>query len=191
MGDQERTLVQQNAPAVSSTMPVSIELRVFLIRRTPACPAGRTPKIGLSRSESILPLSAAAMPNEFTQQTESRFGRLLHFSTEHRKSAVVACCATRYSSSVIKSFKHKGLRRYYETGNKSGIQVKHAARLRLQLAALDTARVIDDMKVPGYRLHPLKGRAKDRWSIWVSGNWRLTFEFRDGNAYVLDYEDYH
>ena len=63
--------------------------------------------------------------------------------------------------------------------------------IRLQLAALDTARVIDDMDVPGYRLHPLKGRAKNRWSIWVSGNWRLTFEFRDGNAYVLDYEDYH
>jgi proteic killer suppression protein len=92
---------------------------------------------------------------------------------------------------VIKSFKHKGLRRYYETGSKSGIQAKHAARLRLQLAALDTSRVIDDMDVPGYRLHPLKGRAKSRWSIWVSGNWRLTFEFRDGNAYVLDYEDYH
>ena len=65
------------------------------------------------------------------------------------------------------------------------------ARLRLELAALDTARVIGDLEVPGYRLHPLKGRAKNRWSIWVSGNWRLTFEFRDGNAYVLDYEDYH
>jgi proteic killer suppression protein len=83
---------------------------------------------------------------------------------------------------VIKSFKHKGLRRFYETGNKSGIQAKPAARLRLQLAALDTARVTDDMD---------KGRARNRWSIWVSGNWRLTFEFRDGNAYVLDYEDYH
>jgi proteic killer suppression protein len=47
------------------------------------------------------------------------------------------------------------------------------------------------MDIPGYRLHPLKGRAQDRWSIWVSGNWRLTFEFRDGNAYILDYEDYH
>ena len=92
---------------------------------------------------------------------------------------------------MIKSFHHKGLQRYYETGSKSGIHAKHAARLRLQLAALDTARVIGDMEVPGYRLHPLKGRAKNRWSIRVSGNWRLTFEFRDGNAYVLDYEDYH
>ena len=92
---------------------------------------------------------------------------------------------------MIKSFKHKGLKRYYETGIKSGIQTKHASRLRLQLAALDTSRAIDDMDVPGYRLHPLKGRATNRWSISVSGNWRLTFEFRDGNAYVLDYEDYH
>jgi len=92
---------------------------------------------------------------------------------------------------VIKSFKHKGLRKYYETGSKAGIQAKHAGRLRLQLAALDTAQTIEDMDVPGYRLHPLKGRARNRWSIWVSGNWRLTFEFKDGSAYVLDYEDYH
>ena len=92
---------------------------------------------------------------------------------------------------MIKSFKHKGLKRYFETGSKSGIQAKNAGRLRLQLAALDTARVIDDMDVPGYRLHPLKGRAKNRWSMSVSGNWRLSFEFVDGNAYVLIYEDYH
>ncbi len=91
---------------------------------------------------------------------------------------------------MIKSFKHKGLRRYYESGREAGIQAKHASRLLLQLAALDTARVAEDMDVPGYRLHPLKGRAKNRWSIWVSGNWRLTFEFNDGNAYVLDDEDY-
>ncbi|MEO1246781.1 MAG: type II toxin-antitoxin system RelE/ParE family toxin [Pseudomonadota bacterium] len=92
---------------------------------------------------------------------------------------------------MIKSFEHKGLRRYFETGTKAGIQAMHADRLRLQLAALDTAQVIDDMDIPGYRLHPLRGRAKDRWSIRVTGNWRLTFEFRDGNAYLLDYEDYH
>ena len=89
------------------------------------------------------------------------------------------------------SFKHKGLRKYFETGTKAGIQANHASRLRLQLAALDTAQIIGDVDLPGYRLHPLSGRAKDRWSIWVNGNWRLTFEFRDGNVYVLDYEDYH
>lgn len=57
------------------------------------------------------------------------------------------------------------------------------------LAALDTSQTIDDMNIPGFRLHPLKGSG--RWSVWVNGNWRLTFEFRDGHAYVLDYEDYH
>jgi proteic killer suppression protein len=61
----------------------------------------------------------------------------------------------------------------------------------MQLAALDIAQTIDDMDLPGFRLHPLKGNLAGRWSITVSGNWRLTFEFRDGNAYVLDYEDYH
>lgn len=61
----------------------------------------------------------------------------------------------------------------------------------MQLAALDTAHVIDDMDVPGWRLHPLKAAMAGRWSVTVNGNWRMTFEFRDGNAYVLDYEDYH
>jgi len=61
----------------------------------------------------------------------------------------------------------------------------------LQLAALDTAQDIEDMDIPGYRLHPLKGKLKARWSIWVGGNWRLTFNFLDGNVHVLDYEDYH
>ena len=61
----------------------------------------------------------------------------------------------------------------------------------MQLAALDTARTIQDMDVPGFKLHPLKGKLKGRWSISVSGNWRLTFEFRDGDVYLIDYEDYH
>ena len=59
------------------------------------------------------------------------------------------------------------------------------------LAALDTAVFVEDMDIPGLRLHPLKGQERDRWSVWVNGNWRMTFEFRDGHAYVLDYEDYH
>ena len=92
---------------------------------------------------------------------------------------------------MIQSFRHKGLRRFFETGSKSGIQGKHAERLRLQLAALDIAQSVDDMDIPGYRLHALKGRLKGRWSIWVSGNWHLTFEFKEGNVHVLDYEDYH
>ncbi|MFN2289235.1 MAG: type II toxin-antitoxin system RelE/ParE family toxin [Chromatocurvus sp.] len=92
---------------------------------------------------------------------------------------------------MIKSFKHKELRRYYETGSTRGIQTQHAKRLRMQLAALDTAMEISDLDIPGYGLHPLKGNRKGIWSITVSGNWRLTFEFSDGNAYLLDYEDYH
>jgi len=92
---------------------------------------------------------------------------------------------------MIKSFRHKGLRRFYESGSLAGIQPQHAKRLRMQLAALDTAGSVDDMDIPGFRLHSLKGSESDRWSVWVNGNWRLTFEFRDGNAYVLDYEDYH
>ena len=92
---------------------------------------------------------------------------------------------------MIKSFRHKGLQRLYETGSTAGIKPRHTKRLRMLLAALDTAATIDDMDVPGFRLHPLRGRQMARWSVWVNGNWRLTFEFRDGNAFVLDYEDYH
>ena len=92
---------------------------------------------------------------------------------------------------MIKSFRHKGLRKVFETGSTSGVQASHAKRLRMQLAALDTSQTIEDMYVPGFALHPLKGEMRGRWSISISGNWRLTFEFKDGNAYVLDYEDYH
>ncbi len=92
---------------------------------------------------------------------------------------------------MIKSFKHKGLRVFFETGSKKGIQAKHAIKLRLQLAALDTAQVIEDMDIPGYRLHQLKGLRKETWSITVNGNWRITFEFENGHAYIVDYEDYH
>ena len=92
---------------------------------------------------------------------------------------------------MIKSFKHKGLQRLYEKGSHSGVQAKHAKKLRMQLAALETSQSIEDMDLPGYRLHRLKGDQSDRWAIDVSGNWRLTFQFESGDAYVLDYEDYH
>ena len=92
---------------------------------------------------------------------------------------------------MIRSFRHKGLRKFFESGSVAGIQPKHARRLRMQLAAIDTAHSIADIDVPGFRLHSLKGAGQGRWSIWVNGNWRLTFEFREGDAYILDYEDYH
>ncbi len=92
---------------------------------------------------------------------------------------------------MIKSFKHKGLQTFYEAGSTRGIQANHAKKLRMQLAALDTAKLIGDMDIPGYRLHPLKGNRKDYWSITVSANWRVTFQFIEGNVYIIDYEDYH
>lgn len=92
---------------------------------------------------------------------------------------------------MIQSFRHKGLMKFFETGTVAGIQPHHVKRLRMLLAALDTAQSIDDMDVPGFRLHPLKGTDRGRWSVWVNGNWCVTFVFRDGHAYVLDYEDYH
>ncbi len=92
---------------------------------------------------------------------------------------------------MIQSFRHKGLRRLFETGNTSGVQASHVKRLRLQLTALDTAQAIADMDLPGFRLHPLKGEMHGRWSISVNGNWRVTFEFHDGHAFIIDYEDYH
>ena len=92
---------------------------------------------------------------------------------------------------MIKSFKHKGLEEFFNSGSTRGIQAAHANKLRMQLTALDTATVIEDMSIPGYRLHPLKGDRKGLWSITVNGNWRVTFEFTDGNVYIVNYEDYH
>jgi len=92
---------------------------------------------------------------------------------------------------MIKTFKHKGLKKFFETGSKAGIQAKHERRLRMQLAAIDTAAVIEDVDLPGFKLHQLKGNRDGIWSITVNGNWRVTFEFKDGNAYILNYEDYH
>ena len=92
---------------------------------------------------------------------------------------------------MIQSFRHKGLRRFYESGSLAGIQPQHAKRLRMQLVALDSAQVVEDMDIPGFRLHPLKGADRGRWSIWVNGNWRLTFGWRDGGATDLDLEDHH
>jgi toxin HigB-1 len=92
---------------------------------------------------------------------------------------------------MIKSFKHKGLKRFFETGSLAGIDPTHRQKIRLRLAALDTAATIEDMDLPGFRLHPLKGDRQGVWAIGVSRNWRITFEFRDSNAYVVNYEDYH
>ena len=92
---------------------------------------------------------------------------------------------------MIKSFKHKGLGKFYNTGSAAGIQPYHKQKLRMRLIAMDTAISIEDINLPGFRLHPLKGDRKGLWAIDVSKNWRITFKYQDGNVHVVDYEDYH
>ena len=92
---------------------------------------------------------------------------------------------------MIISFIHKGLERLYSSGKTSGIQAKHAKRLRLILSNLDQAESPNDMDLPGLRLHELKGSRKGIWSVSVSGNWRVTFRFNGKDAEIVNYEDYH
>ena len=92
---------------------------------------------------------------------------------------------------MIKSFKHSGLENFFLTGTTKGIQTSHADRLRIRLDRLHSAKTVNDMNAPGYDLHKLKGKLKDYWSIRISGNWRLIFQFEDGHAHVVDYVDYH
>jgi proteic killer suppression protein len=99
--------------------------------------------------------------------------------------------ATLYTSKVIKSFQHKGLKAFYEQGSKSGIQPHHADRLSRQLTRLDIASSGSDMNVPGWGLHPLAGQLSGHWSVWVNGNWRMTFTFENGDAVLVNYQDYH
>ena len=89
---------------------------------------------------------------------------------------------------MIKRFKHRGLEAFFTSGSRAGIQPHHAARLRRQLQHLDRSKVPEDINVPGWKLHQL---STGRWSVWVSGNWRLTFEFDGEHAMLVDYQDYH
>ncbi|MDE2407336.1 MAG: type II toxin-antitoxin system RelE/ParE family toxin [Xanthomonadaceae bacterium] len=92
---------------------------------------------------------------------------------------------------MIRSFRHKGVEAFFRQGKTQGIQVKHASRLRLQLSMLDAASGPNDMAVPGWKLHPLKGDLADHWAVWVNANWRLTFTFINGDTELVDYQDYH
>ena len=92
---------------------------------------------------------------------------------------------------MIRSYRHKGLRKFAETASKAGIQAKHAERLRKLLTALDAASGPGDMDAPGYNLHALRGDLAGHWAISVSGNWRLTFSFHGEDAIDVDYQDYH
>ena len=92
---------------------------------------------------------------------------------------------------MIKKFKHKGLKKLFESGVASGIQPQHANRLIKILSLLETADSIEDMDLPGLNLHELKGQRKVTYAVKVSGNWRVTFKFIDGDIFNVDYEDYH
>lgn len=92
---------------------------------------------------------------------------------------------------MIRSFRHKGLRHFFETGSVSGIQAAHAKRLRLILGRLHASKQPQDMNLPGLQLHELKGKRSADWTVNISGNWRVTFRFEGGDADVVDYEDYH
>lgn len=92
---------------------------------------------------------------------------------------------------MIYGFKHKGLELFFNTGSLAGIQSKHADKLNIQLSTLNQASSVQDMNVTGWNCHPLKGNLKDHYAVKVNGNWRLTFKFENGHAYVVDYQDYH
>ena len=93
--------------------------------------------------------------------------------------------------SMIESFRHRGLKRLYEQGDGSKVRADQRSRITDVLAHLDRAQAPTDLDLPGYRLHPLKGDLKGYWSVTVSGNWRITFRFEDGDAYEVDLVDYH
>ena len=92
---------------------------------------------------------------------------------------------------MIKTFRHKGLRAFFEEGTVAGIQPVHAPRLAAMLRRLNETTNPQGMNLPGWNLHPLKGELKGYFSVQVSGNWRVTFMFDDGDAVLVNYQDYH
>src|SRR5690606_29650300 len=97
----------------------------------------------------------------------------------------------RYNDFMMKSFRHRGLQLFFETGSKAKIQAAHAARIQCRLLALNRGTWPEEMDAAGWRLHPLTGSdLKGHWSVWVNGNWRLTFTFEGQDAILVDYQDY-
>ncbi len=92
---------------------------------------------------------------------------------------------------MIKSFKHKGLKKFFQNNDRRRINAEHTPKLARILDRLDASVGPQDMNLPGYRLHKLKGKEKNTWSVWVSGNWRVTFQFDGTDAILVDYRDYH
>jgi len=103
------------------------------------------------------------------------------------------CVLWRYAlqTKMIRSFRHKGIERFFQTGSKAGIQALHAPRLARQLSALGAATRPKDMNRPRWNWHTLKGSLSGHWSVSGNGNWRLTCSFENGDAVLVDYQDYH
>ena len=92
---------------------------------------------------------------------------------------------------MIESFRHKGLKRFFEVDDRSKLAAEMVPRIRLLLSTLDAAQSIEGMNVPNFRLHPLKGKLKGFWAATVRANWRIIFRFEDGKALDVDLVDYH
>ena len=92
---------------------------------------------------------------------------------------------------MIRSFLHKGLQSYFESGSTAGMPAAHAKNIGLRVQMIDNAETIQQLNLQSLRLHQLKGDRAGIWSVRVTGNWRITFRFEDGDAYILNYEDYH
>ena len=105
--------------------------------------------------------------------------------------SIDSCVGTRYNQFMIRSFRHRGLRRLYERDDPSRIAADQLDRIALALADLDAASKPSDLDLPGYRLHPLRGDRRGLWSISITGNWRITFGFEAGDVYDVDLVDYH
>ncbi len=104
---------------------------------------------------------------------------------------LVSRYATRYGWCVIVSFRHKGLERLYRDGSKKGFQAARVPKLLRILSLLDVAQTPDDLAIPSFRTRPLKGDLAGYWSVWVNGNWRVTFRFLESDVELVDYQDYH
>jgi len=92
---------------------------------------------------------------------------------------------------MIKSFRHKGIEKFFTTGSKAGIQAQHERRLTMMLTKLDEATEPEDMNLDRWGFHPLRGNLNGHWAVRVNGNWRLTFAFEGEDAILVDYQDYH
>lgn len=103
----------------------------------------------------------------------------------------VECNATCYTHGVIVGFRHKGLEALFRKGSKKGVQPQHAPKLLRMLDLLDAAASPGELMLPGYKTHELRGDLDGHWSMWVNGNWRVTFRFVGEDVELVDYQDYH